>query len=170
MQMGAGWRGDLMVNSSRTGRKGAIQAWIRNPGFAVVTLARAMQRWHARGTPLGKVISALIWWHIVRRYGCYISPAARFGSALRLPHPVGIVIGDDVRLGDNVTLYQHVTLGRRNAALASYPMVGDGVTVYAGAVLVGPITIGEGAVIGANAVVASDVAPGRIARVRSGDA
>lgn len=165
MRTGFGWRADLMANSERKGLKGALYAWIKNPGFAVVTLARAMQRWHARGT-FGKIVAGLIWWHIVRRYGCHISPTARFGAALRLPHPVGIVIGDGVVLGDDVTLYQHATLGRRNASLPGYPHVRNGVTIYAGAVLAGAITVGEAAVIGANAVVVHDVAPGTTARVR----
>lgn len=165
--MGSHWRDDLAVNSERTGVRGAIYAWVKHPGFAVVTLARAMQRWHARGTTLGKLVAGLIWVHIVRRYGCHISPTSRFGSALRLPHPVGIVIGDGVRLGDHVTLYQHATLGQRNARLPGCPLVGNGVTIYAGAVLAGAITIGDAAVIGANAVVDRDVAPGAIARVRA---
>lgn len=169
MQIGPGWRDDLMANSERVGVKGAIIGWFHNPGFAVVTLARAMQRLHARGTRFGKAISCLIWWYIARRYGCHISPATRFGSALRLPHPVGIVIGSGVRLGDNVTLYQHVTLGRRNADLPGCPVVENGVTIYAGAVLAGAVTIGEAAIIGANAVVVRDVAPGKVARVRPVD-
>lgn len=140
-------------------------AWIKNPGFAVVTLARAMQWGDARGTILGKVVASLFWWYIVRRYCCYISPSARFGASLRLPHPVGIVIGDGVRLGDEVTLYQHVTLGRRSTKVDGYPVVGDGVTIYAGAVLIGAITIGDSAVIGAHAVVDGDIAPGKVARV-----
>jgi len=158
-----------MVNSSRSGLKGAIYAWIKNPGFAVVTLARMMQRWHARGG-FGKVVAGLIWVHIVRRYGCYISPTARIGAALRLPHPIGIVIGDGVRIGDNVSLYQHVTLGRRNADLPGYPVVEDAVTIYAGAVVAGPITIGQSAMIGANALVVRNVAPGGVARVSAADA
>lgn len=163
--MRAGWREDLAANAERSGVIGALFAWFRNPGFAVVTLARAMQWWHARGSAVGKVVAGLLWCHLVRRYGCHISPTARFGAALRLPHPVGIVIGDGVRLGDNVTLYQHVTLGRRSAKRPGYPSVESGATVYAGAVLIGAITIGAGAVVGANAVVGADVAPGGMARV-----
>ncbi|MHA6721293.1 serine O-acetyltransferase [Sphingomonas sp. RS6] len=145
-------------------------AWFKNPGFAVVTLARVMQWGDARGSIFGKFVASLFWWHIVRRYGCYISPSSRFGSSLRLPHPVGIVIGDGVRLGDGVTLYQHVTLGRRSAKVDGYPAVGDGVTVYAGAILIGAIAIGDAAVIGAHATVDRDVARGEVVRTRMADA
>lgn len=99
---------------------------------------------------------------IERRYGCYISPRAQIGARLRLPHPVGIVIGDGVVIGEGCTLYQHVTLGGRRRGdwqRGAYPIVGDGVVLFAGAVIAGAIAIGDRSVIGANAVVLEDVPP-----------
>ncbi len=90
-------------------------------------------------------------------------PSARIGPGLLLPHPVGIVVGDDVEIGDNATIYQHVTLGQRGARDQSYPVIGHNVVIYAGAVIIGNITIGDGAVIGANAVVTGDVPAGATA-------
>jgi len=79
----------------------------------------------------------------------------------QLPHPIGIVIGHDAKVGANVRIQQHVTLGRPvPEELAGYPTVQDDVVIGTGATILGDITIGEGATIGANSVVLDDVAPG----------
>jgi serine O-acetyltransferase len=101
---------------------------------------------------------------LVKR-GCDISYNASIGSNLRMPHPLGIVVGDQAVIKDNVTLFQHVTLGshgNRNFK-KQYPTIEAGVIIYAGAKIIGGINIGENAVIGANAVVNIDVPPGAIA-------
>ena len=72
---------------------------------------------------------------------------------------MGVVIGRDVRLGENCTIYQQVTLGQSRGL---FPVLGDDVIVYAGAKIVGGIHIGNGAIIGANAVVTHDVPAGAI--------
>lgn len=74
-------------------------------------------------------------------------------------HYPGVVIGMGVTIGARVRIYQHVTLGQDHGG---YPIVGNDVIIYAGAVVCGPITIGDGAVIGANSVVTRDVPPGAI--------
>ncbi|MCG9556004.1 serine O-acetyltransferase [Vibrio kanaloae] len=76
----------------------------------------------------------------------------------KLPHPIGIVIGHDVKLGEGCTIYQNVTIGSATTK-APQPTLGNNVTVYANAVLIGPIHIGDNAVIGANSVVNQDVPP-----------
>lgn len=91
---------------------------------------------------------------VYRRYNCWVSPEARIGSNLKLPHPCGIVIGDKVSIGRNCTVYQQVTLGQSNGR---YPRLGNGVIVYAGAKIIGGVIVGDNAVIGANAVVTKDV-------------
>jgi serine O-acetyltransferase len=90
----------------------------------------------------------------------------RYLKTVYFPHPVGIVVGSEVRIGRNVTIYQNVSIGRRRQGLeeaAEYPTLEDHVTVYAGAVIMGNITIGSHAIIGANAVVSKDVPPKSIA-------
>ncbi len=85
----------------------------------------------------------------------------RFLGRVHFPHPVGIVIGDGVRIGRNVYIYQNVTIGLLEKAakgeMPKYPTLGDEVVVYAGAVIVGGISIGHRSVIGANAVISRDV-------------
>ena len=92
----------------------------------------------------------------------YISPLAVIGKGLNLPHPVGIVIGGAVRIGSNVNIYQHVTIGSRRKGdykKGMQPIIEDGVTCFSNAQILGDITIGEGSVIGAGAVVISSVSP-----------
>lgn len=139
-----------------------VRGFLLCPGFSVVTRYRWARRWHRAGR-LRRFAALLAWLSNTRAYGCYISPSARIGAGLVLPHPVGVVIGEGSEIGEDVTIYQSVTLGRRSAQDEHYPRLGDGVTVYAGATLLGGITIGAGAVIAAQAVVTCDVPAGALA-------
>jgi serine O-acetyltransferase len=90
--------------------------------------------------------------------GIEIHPAAKIGDGLFIDHGMGVVIGETAELGENVTVYQGVTLGGTGFATGKrHPTVQDNVTIGSGAKLLGPITIGHGAKIGANAVVIHDV-------------
>jgi serine O-acetyltransferase len=92
--------------------------------------------------------------------GIEIHPAARIDEGLFIDHGAGVVIGETADIGKNVTLYQGVTLGGTGFATGKrHPTVQDNVTIGSGAKLLGPITIGHGAKIGANSVVITDVPP-----------
>jgi serine O-acetyltransferase len=92
--------------------------------------------------------------------GIEIHPAARIGEGLFIDHGAGVVIGETADIGNDVTLYQGVTLGGTGFATGKrHPTVQDNVTIGSGAKLLGPITIGHGAKIGANSVVITDVPP-----------
>ena len=92
--------------------------------------------------------------------GIEIHPAARIGDGLFIDHGMGVVIGETAEVGANVTLYQGVTLGGTGFETGKrHPTVQDNVTIGSGAKLLGPITIGHGAKIGANTVVIHDVPP-----------
>jgi len=92
--------------------------------------------------------------------GVEIHPAARIGRGLFIDHGVGVVIGETAEVGDDVTIYQGVTLGGTGFARGKrHPTLGDQVMVGAGAALLGPIVIGERSKIGANSVVIHDVPP-----------
>ena len=106
--------------------------------------------------PIGRLLARVIRANIRRTYGCYISPLSTVGRSVYLPHPVGIVIGDNAVVADYVTIYQNVTIGRAKEA-GVCPQLHAGATVFAGAVLIGDIVVGAGAVIGANAVVRTSV-------------
>ena len=90
--------------------------------------------------------------------GVEIHPAARIGEALFIDHGAGVVIGETAEIGDNVTLYQGVTLGGTGFARGKrHPTVADDVVIGSGAKLLGPIEVGEAAKVGANSVVIHDV-------------
>ena len=92
--------------------------------------------------------------------GIEIHPAARIGDGFFIDHGMGVVIGETAEIGDDVTLYQGVTLGGTGFATGKrHPTVQDNVTIGSGAKLLGPITVGHGSKIGANSVVIHDVPP-----------
>jgi serine O-acetyltransferase len=92
--------------------------------------------------------------------GIEIHPAARIGEGLFIDHGAGVVVGETADIGNDVTLYQGVTLGGTGFATGKrHPTVQDNVTIGSGAKLLGPITIGHGAKIGANSAVITDVPP-----------
>lgn len=96
--------------------------------------------------------------------GVEIHPGATIGRRFFIDHGMGIVIGETTEIGDGVMLYHGVTLGGQVLTQTKrHPTVEDNVTIGAGAKVLGPITIGEGSAIGANAVVTKSVPPHSIA-------
>jgi serine O-acetyltransferase len=92
--------------------------------------------------------------------GIEIHPAAKIGAGFFIDHGIGVVIGETAEIGEDVTLYQGVTLGGTGFATGKrHPTVEDNVTIGSGAKLLGPITVGHGSKIGAGSVVIHDVPP-----------
>lgn len=158
---------DLWVNTGRRTSIGFLIGLIYSPGFLTVALHRAVVRLRRWGPP-GRLLAMLLWRVSVLLTGCYISAGVRIGGGLKLPHPVGIVLGEGARIGKDVTIYQNVTLGLSRAPDSSrvpselYPTIEDGVILYAGAVVLGSVTVGGNAVVAANAVVTRDVPAGSV--------
>ena len=119
--------------------------------------------WRRRLYPLGRWISQ--WGRFWT--GIEIHPGARIGKRLFIDHGMGVVIGETAEIGDDVTLYHDVTLGGTSPSIDSesqrnvkrHPTLEDGVIVGSGAQVLGPITVGANARVGANAVVVRDVQP-----------
>jgi serine O-acetyltransferase len=125
------------------------------PGLHAVLAYRVAHALHGADVPLlPRLISA-----IARSVtGIEIHPAARIGDGLFIDHGMGVVIGETAEVGDDVTLYQGVTLGGTGFATGKrHPTVQDNVTIGSGAKLLGPILVGHGSKIGANSVVIHDV-------------
>ena len=110
-----------------------------------------------------------------RRTGIDIHPAAKIGQGVFIDHGVGLVIGETTEIGDNVTLYQGVTLGGTGKDVGKrHPTIGNDVMISAGAKVLGPVKIGDHVKIGAGSVVLKDVpphctvvgVPGRVVRMR----
>jgi serine O-acetyltransferase len=93
--------------------------------------------------------------------GIEIHPGAKIGEKLFIDHGMGVVIGETAEIGNNVLMYHGVTLGGigGDKDAKRHPTVEDDVIIGAGAKILGPITIGKGAKIGANSVVLEDVPP-----------
>ena len=95
-----------------------------------------------------------------RRTGIEMHPGAQIGAGLFIDHGHGVVIGETAILGDDVTLYQGVTLGGTGKDTGKrHPTLGDGVVVGAGAKVLGPFTIGDRSKVGAGAIVLKEVPP-----------
>ncbi|MBI4184682.1 MAG: serine O-acetyltransferase [Proteobacteria bacterium] len=135
-----------------------LEVFFCYPGFHAVVWHRLAHALWLRGFCfLGRFAS-----HLGRMLtGIEIHPGAKIGEGLVIDHGAGVVIGETAEVGRNVTLYQGVTLGGTSLHKGKrHPTLEDDVIVGAGAQVLGPITVGAGARIGANAVVIDDVPKG----------
>jgi serine O-acetyltransferase len=136
------------------GTLGMLAAW---PGVQAVLAHRVAHALHHAGVPL---LPRAIAFAARALTGIEIHHAAQIGEGLFIDHGSGVVIGETASIGDDVTLYQGVTLGGTGFETGKrHPTVQDNVTIGSGAKLLGPIEIGHGAKIGANSVVVRDVPP-----------
>jgi serine O-acetyltransferase len=130
------------------------------PGLHAVWGYRVSHRLWGRDLKLAaRLVSSLV--RVVT--GVDIHPAATIGAGLFIDHATAVVIGQTTEVGDDVTIYQGVTLGGTSLQqVKRHPTVGDRVTIGAGAKVLGPVTIGHDSRIGANAVVVRDVPPNSV--------
>ena len=135
----------------------SIEVLANWPGVHALLSHRVAHTLEASGIPLAPRALAYVSRSLT---GIEIHPAARIGDGLFIDHGMGVVIGETAEVGENVTMYQGVTLGGTGFATGKrHPTVEDNVTIGSGAKLLGPITIGHGAKVGANSVVIHDVPP-----------
>jgi serine O-acetyltransferase len=139
------------------------------PGITAITYYRLAHELHNLGAPLiARMISEIA--H--SSTGIEIHPGARIGGSFFIDHGTGVVIGETAIIGEHVRLYQAVTLGAKrfpvdeHGALVKgnlrHPIVEDDVVIYAGATILGRITIGRGSTIGGNVWLTRSVPPGSI--------
>ncbi|MCK5433752.1 MAG: serine O-acetyltransferase [Dehalococcoidales bacterium] len=152
-----------------------LEVLLAYPGFHARQyhrLAHTLFRWHIPVLP--RLLS-----HISRFLtGIEIHPGAKIGEGFFIDHGMGVVIGETSEIGDNVTLYQGVTLGgTSHQRTKRHPTLGDNVVVGVGAQLIGAITIGDNTKVGAGSVVVTSVpanatvvgVPGRVVALRNPD-
>lgn len=166
----AAYRGDPAARS-------VDEVLVCYPGLHAVIHHRLAHRLHELGVPLiARIVAELAHGDT----GIDIHPGARIGSHFFIDHGTGVVIGETAVIGNNVRIYQAVTLGARrfetdaDGALhkggARHPIVEDDVVIYAGATVLGRVTIGRGASIGGNVWLTRSVPPGsRIAQASARD-
>ena len=140
------------------------------PGFIAVRRHRRAHKAYLKGHYF---LARLINFRTYQKTGIDIHPGAQIGQGVFIDHGTGVVIGETAVVGDDVTIYQGATLGGTGKDTGKrHPTLGRGVTVGAGAKVLGPITIGDHVKIGAGAIVLKDVPdnctvvgnPGRIVR------
>ncbi|MFY8042161.1 MAG: serine O-acetyltransferase [Rhodoferax sp.] len=149
---------DVQASTGRRGLTAVLSALIYEPGFSYVFFHRIAVLLYSGGLPrFGK----FIWKRNSVRYGCYLHLHAKIAGGLKLPHPVGVVVGEGVEIEEWVTLYQGVTLGK-GSAQNTYPTIGTRTTVFANAIVFGAVRIGSNAVIGAGAIVNKPVTGGDV--------
>jgi len=131
-----------------------------DPGRKLLRSIRRYQHLKSRKNPLARALS---WCCVIQHHfwsavtGADIPLNSKIGGGLLIPHPNGIVFHPGVVIGPNCLIYQQVTLGSNGKGL---PRIGGHVDIGAGAKILGPVTIGNDARVGANAVVTRDVKPG----------
>jgi len=142
-----------------------LEVFLCYPGLHALILYRLSHfLWRAEWRLLARMISGLGRWLTLIE----IHPGAKIGDRFVVDHGVGVVIGETSIIGDDVTLYQGVTLGGVAPSIDSHtqvdqkrhPTLKDDVIIGSGAQILGPIIVGEGARVGANAVVHKDIPAG----------
>lgn len=147
---------DQQRNNAGRGTLARIKGYVLNPGFLTISLYRQARWWREQRW---NFICDLFWRFNIQQSGCFLHYDAKIGAGLMLPHPVGVVIGQGAVVGENVTIYQSVTIGMNKGG---YPTIGDGVIIFPNSVVIGPIRVGDGATVGAGSVVLTDVEPGTV--------
>jgi serine O-acetyltransferase len=155
--------------------KSVLEIFLCYPGFHSILWHRVAHRLHKAGCPLiPRVISQ------INRLltGIEIHPGATIGRRFFIDHGMGVVIGETTEIGDDVLIYQGVTLGGTGKEKGKrHPTIGNGVVIGTGAKILGNITIGDFVKVGAGSVVVNAVpahstvigVPGRIVRMRGVD-
>jgi len=152
--------------------RNVVEVLLCYSGLHAIMAHRLAHRLYGWGVPVvPRLIMAAARWAT----GIEIHPAARIGPGLFIDHGMGVVIGETASIGDDVTLFQGVTLGGTGKERGKrHPTIGHRVVIGAGAKVLGSITVGNDSMVGANAVVVRDVpehstvvgVPGRITKTK----
>jgi serine O-acetyltransferase len=150
--------------------RSAWEVALAYPGFHAVLMHRlAHWLWQRGHTTIARFLS-----HVGRFFtGIEIHPGATIGRRFFIDHGMGVVIGETTEIGDDVTIYQGVTLGGTSTVrIKRHPTIEDSVTIFSGAAVLGPVTVGRHSRVGAGSVLVTSVPehstvvgiPGRVVR------
>ena len=133
------------------------------PGLEAILVYRIAHFLYKSGVP---IIPRIMSEHVHGKTGIDIHPGATIGESFFIDHGTGVVVGETCIIGNNVKIYQGVTLGALStmkgqelSGVKRHPTIENNVTIYANASVLGPITVGEGSIIGSNAWVKEDIPP-----------
>ena len=165
------WKSDIEAVLTRDpAARSALEVVLCYPSFRAI---RRHRRAHWCWVHNWKLLARMISQRTRRITGIEIHPGATIGRGLFIDHGMGVVIGETAEIGDNVTLYQGVTLGGTGKDVGKrHPTIGNNVVIGTGAKVLGPFTVGDNVKIGASAVVLKEVPegstvvgnPGRVVR------
>ena len=150
------------IKSRDPAAKSVLSIVLTYPGVKAVFFHKLAHFFYVAGFDLiARIISQTIRFFT----GIEIHPGAKIGKNLFIDHGMGVVIGETSEIGDNVTIYHAVTLGGSSPSIDSerqrhekrHPTIGNDVVIGSGAQIIGPVNVGNGARIAANAVVVKDV-------------
>jgi serine O-acetyltransferase len=150
------------IKSRDPAAKSVLSIVLTYPGVKAVFFHKFAHLFYVAGFDLiARIISQTIRFFT----GIEIHPGAKIGKNLFIDHGMGVVIGETSEVGDNVTIYHAVTLGGSSPSIDSerqrhekrHPTIGNDVVIGSGAQVIGPVNVGNGARIAANAVVVKDV-------------
>ena len=152
---------DIKEREENVTFKKILGKFLFSPAYKAVVYFRLAQYFAKKNS----AISLFFFIHNFKTTGAEINLKAKIEKGFHIAHPNGIVIGAGVRIKKRVTIYQGVTLGAKvmNSSKKGgdlsfyYPLVEDDVIIYAGAKIIGPVTIGKGSIVGANAVILKSV-------------
>ncbi|MEP1943837.1 MAG: serine O-acetyltransferase EpsC, partial [Sulfitobacter sp.] len=140
---------------------GAVAALLFARGVHAVMAHRiAHQLWEEGDHPLASAVKS----RLGRAFSTDIHPAARIGAGFWLDHGLGFVAGETCQIGQDVSIWHNVTLGSTlsDSGPQRHPTIGDGAVIGAGAMILGNVTVGARANVGAGAIVITDVAPATV--------
>lgn len=134
-----------------------FEIWLLYPGVKAIRMHRRAHFYYNHGLFF---LARLVSQRAVRKTGIEIHPGAKIGRRLVIDHGTGIVIGETAEIGDDVLIYQGVTLGGTGKDVGKrHPTIGNNVMISAGAKVLGPFKIGDNSRVAAGAVVLEEVPP-----------
>ncbi|MBR0463922.1 MAG: serine O-acetyltransferase [Clostridia bacterium] len=152
------WKTDIQAVLDRDpAARSALEVILCYPSFRAVRRHRLA---HWLWTHDMKLLARIVSQRTRRKTGIEIHPGAEIGEGLFIDHGMGVIIGETAQIGNNVTLYQGVTLGGTGKDTGKrHPTICDNVVIGSGAKVLGPFTVGEGSKIGAGSIVLKEVPP-----------
>lgn len=137
-----------------------------NPALNAVYLLRKYQYHANKSTPphiFHNTLAKLYYRKLFTKYNIFIRSTTKIGKGLSLPHPTGIIFGEFVEIGENCTVYQHVTFGsarKGDYKLKLQPKVGSNCVFFAGSCILGKITVADNTTVGCNSVLTKSTEEG----------
>ena len=149
------YRNIIKADRNRYGNASHMMLYIKNAGYRIIVNYRRCKLYEGnKAAFILYMLQRLKYNRLCVRYGCDIPSHASIGAGFKIDHPVGIIINSGSKIGENVTVKSGAVIGKNDKGV---PIVGNNVLIGVHALIIGNIKIGDGAQIGAGAIVTHDV-------------